>query len=202
MPADGPGLRGLSPGAEARLPPPFRYPGLNPWTGPFILRPWFDRMALPLLMRVFFPLSRAWAAAGGCHGALERFLREAYGPEGKPPAPGRQAARFVATVAARQRAYEAAERHWQALYFGRDGSAAAPDAAVLVEAQSVRREAAQRFMAARAAALPLHLARRVPPLRFASRGGRSARNGGPARRNHRGRAGRGHRLPDPARRSG
>ena len=184
------GPRGLSRADEVRLPPPVRYPGLNPWTGPFILRPWFDRMALPLLLRFFFPLSRAWAAAArhgaarhgaarhgaarhgaAGHGAVGDFLRDAYGPEGKPPAPGRQAAKFVATVAARQRAYEAAERAWRALYFGPEGggpapSPEAPSPEVLVEAQTARRDAAQRFMAARAAGLPLHVARGFPPLRF------------------------------------
>ena len=149
-----------------RLPAPFSYFMLNSLTGPLILRPWFDRVALPLISRFFFPLSRAWAAAAASHGDVGRFIAEAYGPELTHPAPSQPAAKFVANVGARQRAYDAAERAWREIYFGRADGAAAPDAEILVAAQNTRRNAAQAFMATRAGALRLHMAQRFPWLRF------------------------------------
>ncbi len=148
-----------------RLPAPYRYPLMNTWTGPLILRPWFDRLALPLISRFFFPLSRAWAAAAS-PGGLEGFAREAYGQERQSPVSGTRAAKFVATVQARKRAYEAAEDHWRRSFFPADGAAAAPSLEALVAAQKARDKAAHAFMATRAAALPLHMAERFPWLRF------------------------------------
>jgi len=130
-----------------------------------ILRPWFDRMALPLVARFFFPLSRAWAAAAR-HGGLEDFVRAAYGPEVRRRASGKRAAKFVATVQARKRTYDAAEDNWRRCYFDHDGAATAPNQESLVAAQTGRAKAAHAFMATRAAALPLHVADRFPWLRF------------------------------------
>ncbi|MCH9050416.1 MAG: hypothetical protein IIA72_04965, partial [Proteobacteria bacterium] len=38
-----------------------------------VLRPWFDRLAIPAIADWYCPLSRAWAAALVADGAPERF---------------------------------------------------------------------------------------------------------------------------------
>jgi pimeloyl-ACP methyl ester carboxylesterase len=141
----------------ARLPAAARYAVLtHPLIAPLIMRPWFDRLALPLISRWFFPLSRAWAAAAACQGDVACFLDEAYGGKARRSAPGTRARKFVGAVEARQRDYEAAERHWRQVLFDSGGTA---NDETLIAAQVSRRVAAQAFMATRASALPLHMAR-------------------------------------------
>jgi hypothetical protein len=123
-----------------------------------VLRPWFDRVALHAIVHWYFPLSRAWAAA--IDGAdVDAFLA-AVGPVRVPRA---QAARAVAHVAARQRAYEAAAAAWTRAFFG----PARLGAAARAEVEERRLLAAHAAMASRSAFLPLHLARRLPAIRWA-----------------------------------
>lgn len=44
--------------------------------GALIANPWFDQLALRVLSRWFFPVSRMWAAAGASQGSVERFFAE------------------------------------------------------------------------------------------------------------------------------
>lgn len=123
--------------------------------GSLLLRPWFDRLALGLVARLYFPLSRAWAAAAGAEGELARFWDGIGGPRGQ---------RLVAehglrATGQRLAAYEAAEAAFQAVAFGGGGG----DLAGLTDA---RADAAQSFMMARGFFLPLHLAARIPPVRL------------------------------------
>jgi len=51
-------------------------PMLGGAMGNLLLRPWFDALALPGIVRWYFPLSRAWAAAGIAGTEIDRFLAE------------------------------------------------------------------------------------------------------------------------------
>ena len=62
--------------AEPRDP----YALLEGGLGNLLLRPWFDRLALGWVSRLYFPLSRAWAAATAADGELERFWAGIGGP--------------------------------------------------------------------------------------------------------------------------
>jgi hypothetical protein len=55
--------------ASARVMRFFRSPA-----APWVARPWLDRVALQMLRRYFFPLSRLWAMAREAEGDVERFL--------------------------------------------------------------------------------------------------------------------------------
>jgi pimeloyl-ACP methyl ester carboxylesterase len=121
--------------------------------GDLLLRPWFDRLALGWVSRLYFPLSRAWAAAAGAEGALDRFWDGIGGPR-------RQ--RLVAehglrATRARLLDYQAAEARFQQTAF-------AGDPGSLGDLTTRRAAAAQRFMMARGFFLPLHLARAIPPV--------------------------------------
>ncbi|SMF41082.1 hypothetical protein SAMN06265365_11372 [Tistlia consotensis] len=123
--------------------------------GELLLRPWFDRVALRWVAGLYFPLSRAWAAAADVDGRPERF----WDGIGGPRSGGQRllARRALGATAARRRRYEAAEAAFQAVAFGgADGD--------LAGATEARTRAAHRFMAARGLFLPLHLARRIPPV--------------------------------------
>src|SRR5947207_815378 len=69
--------------------------------GNFLLRPWFDAVALPTIVRWYFPLSRAWAAAGAAGSDVDRFFTEVP----TAPLPRRMAASALALAASRQRSY-------------------------------------------------------------------------------------------------
>ncbi len=129
--------------------------------GDLLLRPWFDRLALGWVSGLYFPLSRAWAAAAGCDGDLDRFWRGIGGARerGTLDAEGALARRAVAATLARRRRYEAAEAAFQDAAFGDAG-----DPERLMALTDDRAGAAQRFMLARSFFLPLHLARRIPPV--------------------------------------
>ncbi|MEX2628979.1 MAG: alpha/beta hydrolase family protein [Tistlia sp.] len=137
--------------ADARDP----YALLEGGLGGLLLRPWFDRLALGWVSRLYFPLSRAWAAAAGAEGSLERFWAGIGGPRGQ---------RLVAehglrATRARLGDYEAAERRFQAAAFGGE-----TPTEVLASLTDARAAAAHRFMMARGFFLPLHLAQAIPPV--------------------------------------
>ena len=142
--------------APGRLAPPPDYPILRGPLGGAVLRPWFDAMALRLITRWYGPLSSAWAAACVAEGSIERFAEE-LGVD-VPPRPWLD--RALQTVAERQAAYRAAVVAWENTVF-----APAPvDPQALIAAETTRRNAAHRFMAARARFLPLR--RRAPPAKW------------------------------------
>lgn len=126
--------------------------------GSLVLRPWFDAMALPGIVRWYFPLSRAWAAGTVAGLDVERFCAEV--PAARLPR--HRTAVALSSLALRQRGYRAAAEAWEEAFFrARDPS---PDQ--LVAAERARESAAHSWMAARHAFLPLHLHRALPPLKW------------------------------------
>lgn len=105
-----------------------------------LFRPWFDRAALPALVRWILPASRLWATAEACDYDSTRFLEAL-------PALARAgfAARHVEAALQEARGARAgmleSEARWQELFFAA-GSAALDDLAV---ADIARRRAGQAF---------------------------------------------------------
>jgi Alpha/beta hydrolase domain containing 18 len=123
-----------------------------------LFRPWFDRVALHAVTQWYFPLSRAWAAALEAASDADAFTA-AVGPFRLPQA---QVARIAAFAVARQAAYEEAAEAWRDSFFA--SVAASPGR--LREMEERRLARAHQAMAARSAFMPLHLARRLPPIRW------------------------------------
>ncbi|MEE9300705.1 MAG: alpha/beta hydrolase family protein [Alphaproteobacteria bacterium] len=149
----------MSASRGAGRPPPLDRLILKGPLGRLILRPWFDRLALWLIVRWYLPLSRGWAgaraiaASGG--GAFE---------DGAPLPFRRRAGWAVRLVERRGRAYELAAEAWEKAFFG-----ARPPAEVELRAAEIARErAASRFMAARIAFASLR--HRLPPVKWAIAG--------------------------------
>src|SRR5258708_18912510 len=90
-------------------------------TADYLLRPWFDAVALPGIVRWYFPLSRAWAAATLAGTDAERFCAEAEAPD----LPRRMVELTLLRIAARQRHYDTMDALWDEAFFG----AAPPPAA-------------------------------------------------------------------------
>lgn len=121
-----------------------------------LLRPWFDRAAVEILGRWYFPLSRAWAAARGCDGTVEDFATRLH-----LDAPPRWLCDgAIARVQALDAAHEQADSAWQAAVF----SESPPAMDIRRSLENARHEAAHRLMTARGLFAPLHLARRLPPV--------------------------------------
>jgi pimeloyl-ACP methyl ester carboxylesterase len=149
-------------GPGARLPRPAEYRLLRGPLGDLVFRPWFDRVALGLVGRWYLPLSRAWAAGLASEGSIEGFWAN-LGRGASPGALERAwAGRLLSTLRARRAAYDHAAQAWELAFFG----AQAPAAEVLVAREAARHGAAHRLMLARATALPLDLARALPPVRW------------------------------------
>jgi hypothetical protein len=132
-------------------------PVLSGAIGSLLLRPWFDAVALPSIVRWYFPLSRAWAAGTVSGLDVDRFCAEV-------PAdlPKRLAGVALRSLAPRQRAYHAEAASWEQVFF----SARDPLPERLVAAERARESAAHAFMAARSAFLPLHLRRPFAPVKW------------------------------------
>jgi len=148
----------MRPRPNVTLPPPVELPLLSGRSGRFLLRPWFDRVTIRWVTRVFFPISRAWAAARAAEGSREAFLAQVHIHD--PPK-----ATIDRLLDATQRAearYQAATREWLEHYF----AGANPAERVLAEAESQRERAAQNLMAMRAYAVPLRLRRKLPRLNY------------------------------------
>ena len=133
-------------------------PVLSGAIGNLLLRPWFDAVALPGIVRWYFPLSRAWAAGTVAGLDVDRFCAELPAPA----VPRRLASVALRFLAPRQRAYLAEAASWEQMFFG----ASAPSAERLVAAERARESAAHTFMAARSAFLPMHLHRPFPPVKW------------------------------------
>ena len=134
--------------AEPRDP----YPLLQGGLGSLLLRPWFDRLALGWVSGLYLPLSRAWAAAGAAEGDLGRFWAGIGGPRRQRLV----AERAIAATAERLRLYELAETAFQQAAFGGEG-----EFGLFVEHRAL---SAHRLMLARGFFLPLHVAKRIPPV--------------------------------------
>ncbi len=130
------------------------------WRGAFngvLLRPWFDRAAVPFLVRWFFPLSRAWAA-----GLVAGRDREAFAHGlGRATVPARLADGALAALAARAEAHREANARWEDAFFGGGG------AGDLAAIEAARQDAAHTLMSGRSLFTPLHMVSPIPPVRFA-----------------------------------
>jgi hypothetical protein len=147
----------MLPAPDARLPQrPQRL--LRGPIGRLLLRPWFDWVTLRWVTRVYFPLSRAWAAARAADGDPQA-CAAALGLT-RPPWPA--LTRLVQAVAAADRAHRDAEAAWQAAFH----ADRRPPDAQLVAAELAREHAAARLMATRFAGGPLYLRRRLPAVDF------------------------------------
>lgn len=134
------------------MPPPWRRA-----VNGFALSPWFDRAAIPMLTRWYFPLSRAWAAgleAGRDRAAFAAAL-------GWRRVPGWLADGPLAALAGRAEVHAMASADWEAVFFGGGGGRD------LAAVEAARLDAAHALMAGRGLFGRLHLLRRVPPVRFA-----------------------------------
>ncbi len=112
-----------------------------------VLKPWFDRLAIPAIADWYCPLSRAWAMALVADGAPERF-RDALGCDAWP---GPLTRRAVSRVARSLSAYEAAAARWEADFFGPEPCS--PERLIASEAE--RHGAAHALMASRLGFVPL-----------------------------------------------
>ena len=125
--------------------------------GGLVLRPWFDRMALIMMVKGYFPTSRLWAAAEAAGDDPDRFFIVA--PMLRLPA--KEKDRLVGVLrlasAARERAKQA-EDAWRKTLFDHAG------AGDPVEAETWRRQASFASMATRTKFQPWRT--RVPPVKF------------------------------------
>ena len=123
--------------------------------GPYLWRPWYDQVATPAVAKVFFPLSRAWAAALAAEGDLDRF--NASLDDGPPRRTlGAGTLRLVHSAAL---THDSARAAWDTAFFGdRRGN--------LAYLERARLKAAQRLMALRAAFLPGQLERPFASVKF------------------------------------
>jgi len=143
------------------LPPPLQLPLLGSRTGRLLLRPWFDRVTLRWVTRLFFPLSRGWAAAEVADGSLDRLAQTLGVRTGELP---RTASERLLRAVRRTRAdYDEARAAWMEQFY----APTAPAPARLAAAESTRERAAQAYMATRVHAFPIHLRQRLPGVAFA-----------------------------------
>ncbi|MDW3204404.1 MAG: hypothetical protein R8L07_02590 [Alphaproteobacteria bacterium] len=123
--------------------------------GPYLWRPWYDRVATPAVAKVFFPLSRAWAAALAAEGDPDRFLVELDdGPPRRTVGAG-----LLGLIQSAALAHETARAAWENAFFGHGRGD-------LAYRERARLRAARKLMALRAAFLPGHLERAFASVRF------------------------------------
>jgi len=114
---------------------------------------WFDPVGLLALRRVFFPLSRLWAAAGVAETSVPRFIDEAQLSGRITHQTGFLARQLERHRSVRQHA-DAAEQAWQEAFFG----AGQHDAHTLAAIEANRLDAAHRLTMDRMGFYPLLLA--------------------------------------------
>lgn len=134
--------------------------------GRLLWRPWYDRVSLPLVTSLIFPLSRAWAAADAACAAEEegRDARAAFlaavGERGREDAPSRPT---LALFARGRRAYLDAEAAFESGLFHRD--APSPDRLRALARERDRR--AVQYMGLRTLFGVQQMRARFPAVRFA-----------------------------------
>jgi hypothetical protein len=149
------------PKTGVRLPDPTRKLWLDGPLAPVTLRPWFDRVLLRWVCRTYFPLSRGWAAARWADGDLDALAAELERCGARPP--GKAAlAKLAAALPPAERAYRDAAGAWEADFH----AARRPADAHLIASERLRERAAQRLMAQRARAVPVHRRGRLPAAAF------------------------------------
>lgn len=146
------------PSDVSSLPPPRDIPFLAGPSGAYILRPWFDRVTIRWVTRVFFPVSRVWAAARYADGSHDVFLAQL--PLHRPP--GAILDRLLEAVQRAEQRYKAATQDWHRLYF----EIQSPTDRDLSVAETTRERAAQSLMLTRVHAAPLRLRHKLPRVAF------------------------------------
>jgi hypothetical protein len=124
--------------------------------GTFMLRPWYDPVALQGVVRFFMPTSRAWAAANTAGTDIDAFLLAL----GKPRSVGANLKDAIAETQHRRAVYQSAEAAWEHAAFS-NGSAAD-----VVAAEERRMAAADYWMRARLGFMPTHLINPFSPVKF------------------------------------
>ncbi len=123
------------------------------------LRPAFDRLAIPAIVRFYLPLSRAWAAGLAAQGDAERLIAEIPGLAGRR----RTVERALRRLAPRARGFADAASEWESAFYGRGEDD--PTGLSLIEERRAR--AAQELMLGRLDFLPAHLVKRFPAIAWA-----------------------------------
>ncbi len=113
---------------------------------------WLDPVGLFALSRLFFPLSRLWAAAGLAEASVPRFIEEA-GLDGRIAHRARYLARLLARHRRRRQHAQAAERAWEEAFFG----PVEQDGETLARIEANRLDAAHRLTMDRIGFYPLLL---------------------------------------------
>jgi pimeloyl-ACP methyl ester carboxylesterase len=126
--------------------------------GAFILKPWYDPVALQGIVRFFMPASRAWAAANTADGDAAAFLAAL----GKARSVGAGLSRAISETAALKNTYNAAETAWEKAAIDSD-----VPAAHLVALEDRRMSCADAWMRARTAFVPSHLLNSFQAVKFA-----------------------------------
>ncbi|MBL8660070.1 MAG: hypothetical protein JNM75_09990 [Rhodospirillales bacterium] len=129
-------------------------PVVSPLLGQVFFRPWWDALGVPLVTGMYFPLSRAWAAAAAADGDVERFASSVGLPADSARLGGR-----VRALAPLARRYARAEEIWQDAFF----DAGVPSAELGPIARRRDRNAF-RFMMARRSFIPW--LRRLPAVHW------------------------------------
>ncbi len=110
--------------------------------GGLLARPWWDRAALWMLARWYFPLSRMWAAARAADGDPERFFAEV--PTEPIPALYGRLEALLAQFEVRRAEVSAGEAAWREAFFGSNG--ATPERLAAIEAGRLDRRHAYNTM--------------------------------------------------------
>ena len=118
----------------------------------FLLRPWFDRVALDVVVRGLSPLSRLWAAA------LEAPSSASLQNQYPTLSLGRALDEAFRSLHRRADDYAAAETRWQAAFFDTGHG--------LETVHAARGRAARRLMASRVGFMAVPGWWRVPPVIF------------------------------------
>jgi hypothetical protein len=127
-----------------------------------VLRPAFDRLAVPAIARFYLPLSRAWAAGLAAGGDADSLLSAAPQLAGRP----RVAERALRRLVPRAREFATASTDWEAAFFG----AREQDPVGLALKEERRVRAAQALMLGRLDFLSAHLVKRFPAIAWAMAG--------------------------------
>ncbi|NMM43431.1 hypothetical protein HH303_03000 [Rhodospirillaceae bacterium KN72] len=130
---------------------------LDQSVAPYLWRPWYDRVATPAIARLFFPLSRAWAAAVAAQGDPDVF----HATVDTGPPRRLVGVKLLGAVDRAWREYTEALDDWEAAFFGGEGPSEA-----LNGLDRRRLTLARKAMALRAGFLPAHLERSFPAIRF------------------------------------
>lgn len=141
---------------SSALPAPGLTPLVPKLVGQVFFRPWWDAVGVPAVTGLYFPLSRAWAAAVAADGDMGRFA-SALGIARAGPLLSRRAS----AVARLGKAYGVAEETWRQAMFATEphGQTARAERTAITRR---RDRAAFRFMGARQGFLPW--LRSLPPV--------------------------------------